>query len=145
MVTHDNCTFSTNYQKNSKEKKWNKFQQYIWLPVQIFSCYSEILWKLSMIKVCIYTDSKFQLVPVMFQTLWLYMGLNLRIGCTRLILSMQLKHLSLGGAGDKYYSLNREIPKRCILTCRTVCFSYVDAKFYCDNYGQQHKQNTIFV
>lgn len=98
-----------------------------------------------MIKVRIYTDSKFQLVPVMCQTLWLYMGLNLYIGCTRLILTMQLKHWSLGGAADKYYSLNREIPKRWILTCRNVCFSYVDARFYCDIYGQQHKQNTIFV
>lgn len=49
MITHDNCTFSTSYQKNSKEKK-EKFQQYIWLPVQIFSCYFEILWKPSMIK-----------------------------------------------------------------------------------------------
>lgn len=98
-----------------------------------------------MIKVRIYTDSKFQLVSVTFQTFWLYMGLNLRIGGTRLILLMQLKHWSLGGAADKYYSSNREIPKRWILTCRTVCFSYVDARFYCDDYGQQHKQNTIFV
>lgn len=73
-----------------------------------------------MIKVHIYADSKFQLVPVMFQTLWLYMEFNLCIGCTRLILSMQLKHLSLGGAGDKYYFLNREISKKWLLTYRTA-------------------------